>query len=41
MGKGEEDRLSTEMSVRPTPEGSVILTNWSEMVGTTGRGSGR
>jgi hypothetical protein len=40
-GKGEEDRLPTELSVRPAPEGSVMLTNWSEPVGTTGRGSRR
>jgi hypothetical protein len=40
-GKGEEDHLPAELSVRPAPEGSAMLTNWSEPVGTTGRGSGR
>jgi hypothetical protein len=40
-GKGEEDRLLTELSVRPALEGSVMLTNWSDPVGTTGRGSRR
>jgi len=41
MGKGEEDRLPTELSVRPAPEGSIMLTNWSELIGTIGRGKGR
>jgi hypothetical protein len=40
-GKGEEDCLPAELSVHPATEGSTMLTNWSEPVGTTSRGSGR
>jgi hypothetical protein len=39
--KREEDHLPAEPSICPTIEGSVMLTNWSEPVGTTGRGGGR
>jgi hypothetical protein len=39
--KGEENCLSVKLSVCPAPEGSTMPTNWSGMVGTTGRGSGR
>jgi hypothetical protein len=39
--KGEENRLSVRLSVRPPLEGSTMPINLSGTVGTTGRGSGR
>jgi hypothetical protein len=39
-GKREEDCLPAELSVHPTAEGSTMLTNWSEPMGTTSKGSG-
>jgi hypothetical protein len=41
MEKGEEDHLPAGLSARPPPEEPAMLTNWSEPVGTTGRGGGR
>jgi hypothetical protein len=41
MGKGEENCLPAELSVCPSPEGYAMLTNWSQPVGTTSRGSER
>jgi hypothetical protein len=41
LEKREEDHLPAELSVCPAIEGSAMLTNWSEPVGTTGRGGGR
>jgi hypothetical protein len=40
-GKGEEACLPTDLSVRLAPEGSAMVTNWSEPIGTTGIGRGR
>jgi hypothetical protein len=40
MGKREEEHLQAELSVHPATQGSTRLTNWSELVGTTSKGSG-